>query len=70
MNKNIIKKISATSAITFGIVFLITTFPEIWGIHYDYELEKLMSSIMGTCGVMSAGFIALLVVMKLVEDKK
>jgi len=71
MDKNIIKRVSASAAITFGVVFSITMLLNVWGVfNVEWAKRMVLEKIMATCGILSASFIALLIVMKLTENKK
>ncbi len=65
------KRIIALIAIAFGIFFTAMMLWNVWSANFQASLDgTLIGKLVLTAGMISVAFIALLVVFKLVEDKK
>jgi uncharacterized membrane protein (Fun14 family) len=64
-----IKRVIAVLCVAFGIFFAGMLILNFWGV-FTIQDKSLAGKLVLTSGVLSAGFLALLVVLRLVEDKK
>jgi len=64
-----IKRIIAILCVGFGVFFVGMLILNFWGV-FTIEDRSLNGKLVLTSGALSAGFLALLVVLKLIEDKK
>ncbi len=64
-----LKRIIAILCVSFGIFFTGMLILNFWGV-FTIEDASLHGKLVLTSGALSAGFLALLIVLKLVEDKK
>ncbi|MCL5010828.1 MAG: hypothetical protein M1127_01290 [Patescibacteria group bacterium] len=64
-----IKRLIALLCVSLGIFFTGMLILNFWGV-FTIQDNSLAGKLVFTCGALSAGFLALLVVLKLMEDKK
>jgi len=64
-----IKRIIAVLCVAFGIFFTGMLILNFWGV-FTIQDNSMAGKLVLTSGALSAGFLALLVVLKLVEDRK
>lgn len=64
-----IKRIIAVLCVAFGIFFTGMLILNFWGV-FQLQGKPLIDKLVPTSGALSASFLALLVVLKLVEEKK
>lgn len=64
-----IKRIIAVLCVSLGVFFTGMMILNFWGI-FPLEEKNVIGKLVLTSGALSAGFLALLAVLKLIEDKK
>ncbi len=65
-----IKRIIAVIAITFGVLFTLGMLLNIWGVIEFGPDGSMINRLVPTLGVLTAAFITLLGIIRMIEEKK